>query len=200
MDLYAEWAANYPPRAHNPLMEAEEAAVLSLLPPVEGRLVLDAGCGTGRYLQVLASLGARAVGIDASAAMLTRVRRRARGIMLGDMRALPIADAACDVVVSGLALMDVIDLQAVVDEWSRVLCRRGVVVYSTLHPAGRELGWTRTFSSDGETRTMPAYWHTLPELQRASRRAGLDIERIEQPTLRREPQPVAVVIRARKRC
>lgn len=199
MDLYAEWAAIYPPRAHNPLMEVEEAAMLSLLPPVEGRLVLDAGCGTGRYMQVLSALGARAVGVDASPAMVSHARRSGRGVVLGDMCALPIASAACDLVVSGLALMDVADLQPVVSEWARVLCRRGVVVYSTLHPSGRELGWTRTFSSEGQTRTMTAQWHTSLDLQRACRHAGLEIERIEQPTLPRSRQAVALVIRARKR-
>jgi SAM-dependent methyltransferase len=199
MDLYAEWAAIYPPCAHNPLMEVEEASVLSLLPPVAGRLVLDAGCGTGRYVQLLTALGARAIGVDSSIAMVTRARARSRRVVLGDMRALPFASGTCDLVVSGLALMDIADLQAVVDEWSRVLCRRGVVVYSTLHPAGRELGWTRTFERDGETRTLDAHWHSMPDHRRACRRAGLEIERVEEPALQAGGQAVALVMRARKR-
>ena len=49
---YALWAASYPPHAHNPLMLAEERAMLALLPgDLRGRALLDAGCGSGRYLR-----------------------------------------------------------------------------------------------------------------------------------------------------
>src|SRR5687768_3085204 len=69
---YALWAATYPPRPHNALMEVEHETVLALVPDVRGLTVLDAGCGSGRYLHVLAGRGARAIGIDLSAAMLER--------------------------------------------------------------------------------------------------------------------------------
>jgi malonyl-CoA O-methyltransferase len=71
---YALWAADYPPHAHNPLMQAEERAMLSLLPAgLRGRAVLDAGCGSGRYLIHTLQRGARrVVGLDLSAEMLAR--------------------------------------------------------------------------------------------------------------------------------
>src|SRR5690349_13981739 len=71
---YALWAASYPPRAHNPLMLAEERAMLALLPPdLCGQAVLDAGCGSGRYLFHTLRRGARrALGVDLSAEMLSR--------------------------------------------------------------------------------------------------------------------------------
>ncbi|MDE2497874.1 MAG: biotin synthase, partial [Xanthomonadaceae bacterium] len=31
-EAYALWAASYPPRAHNPVMQAEERAMLALMP------------------------------------------------------------------------------------------------------------------------------------------------------------------------
>jgi malonyl-CoA O-methyltransferase len=199
MDAYAAWAPTYPPFAHNALMEVEEASMLSLMPPVWGRRVVDAGCGTGRYLQLLRALGARAIGVDLSPAMAVRARSMSPHVVRGDMAALPLADRSCDVVVSGLAVIDVAGLDLVMAEWARVLCRRGVVVYSTLHPAGRELGWSRTFAARGETRALAAYWHTLPDHRRACRAAGFDIEAIDQPALARGGQPVALVIRARRK-
>src|SRR5215211_3217817 len=71
---YALWAANYPPHAHNPLMLAEERAMLALLPSdLRGRAVVDAGCGSGRYLLHALRRGARRVlGVDLSAEMLAR--------------------------------------------------------------------------------------------------------------------------------
>ncbi len=73
---YALWAADYPPTAHNPLMQAEERAMLSLLPgDLGGMRVLDAGCGSGRYLLHSRRRGARRLlGIDLSAEMLARAR------------------------------------------------------------------------------------------------------------------------------
>src|SRR5215212_11799793 len=75
-DAYALWAASYPPHAHNPLMLAEERAMLALLPAdLRGCAVLDAGCGSGRYLLHAFRRNARRVlGIDLSAEMLARAR------------------------------------------------------------------------------------------------------------------------------
>lgn len=199
MDAYAAWAPSYPPYAHNALMEVEQAAMLSLLPPVAGRRVLDAGCGTGRYVQLLGALGARVVGVDCSHAMVARARELSPSVIRGDMAALPIASRSCHLVVSGLAVIDVPDLDAVVAEWARVLCHRGVALYSTLHSDGRELGWVRTFDVRGESRSLPAHWHTALDQQRACRRAGLDIEVIEQPALHRGGQAVAMIVRARRK-
>lgn len=48
---YALWAQAYPPHAHNPVMLAEERAMLDLMPAsLQGQHVLDAGCGSGRYM------------------------------------------------------------------------------------------------------------------------------------------------------
>jgi malonyl-CoA O-methyltransferase len=198
LDPYAAWAPRYPPHAHNALMEVEQAAVLSLLPPVAGRTVLDAGCGTGRYVQLLTALGAKVLGLDVSAAMVQRARVLTPLVIRGDMQALPIASGRCHLVVSGLAVIDVPDLAPVVNEWSRVLCRRGVVVFSTLHPAGQALGWKRTYDDGGTLRSLPAFWHTLDDHRRACRASGLEIEAAEQPSLPRDDQPVALVVRARK--
>ena len=197
-DAYAAWAPTYPPYAHNSLMDVEQTAVLELLPPVSGRTVLDAGCGTGRYMRLLTALGARVIGVDLSAAMASRAHALNLAVARADMAALPLAAGCCDVVVSGLALPDVSQLDRVLIEWGRALKHRGVVVYSTLHPIGRSLGWRRTYESSEGTRSLPAHWHTLPEHHDACVRAGLEIETVSEPGLTRGGTPVALVIRARR--
>ena len=206
-DSYAAWAPAYPPRAHNPLMEVEQAAVLELLPPVHGLRVLDAGCGTGRYMTLLASRGAKAVvGIDLSEAMLCRADASLTRVR-AHLRQLPIADESFDVVVSGLALLDVPALAEVFCEWARVLRPGGLAICSTLHARGATLGWTRSFPTSRGTRTLPAFWHSLDDHRRACALAGLSIEAFTEPCLRvregrhapvTQPMPVALVVRARK--
>ena len=197
-DAYAEWAPTYPPHAHNALMEVEEAAVLSVLPSVAGRDVLDAGCGTGRYARLLRERGARRVmGVDRSLAMLARAERSWHRVG-ADLRALPVMAGAVDLIVSGLAIIDVPELSRVAAEWRRVLRPGGAVVYSTLHPVGATLGWTRTFDTASGPRTLPACWHTLAQHHRACDAAGLAIDRVVEPSLDGRT-PVALIIRARAR-
>jgi malonyl-CoA O-methyltransferase len=198
-DAYAAWAPSYPPHAHNALMEVEQTAVLELLPPVAGRTVLDAGCGTGRYMRLLAALGARVIGVDLSSAMVSRAAALKLPVIRADMSELPIPTSACHLVVSGLAMPDVARLAPVVTEWARVLRHRGVLVYSTLHPIGRDLGWTRTYESADGVRSLPAHWHTLADHCSACVAAGLEVEAVREPALTRGGPPVAMVVRARRR-
>ena len=62
--------------------------LLDSIGPVEGLLILDLGCGKGRFARSLRDLGARVVGVDLSAAMLAeaggvdRLRATARRLPL----------------------------------------------------------------------------------------------------------------------
>ncbi|RPJ75847.1 MAG: class I SAM-dependent methyltransferase [Acidobacteria bacterium] len=59
------------------LAETQEALLLSSVPGLEGRSVLDVGTGTGRAALVFARGGGRVTGVDASAQMLEVARERA---------------------------------------------------------------------------------------------------------------------------
>jgi malonyl-CoA O-methyltransferase len=191
-------------------MEVEQAAMEELLPSIGGLSVLDAGCGTGRYARILRAGGGRlVVAVDVSAAMLARASADGVARVRGDIRALPFADASFDLVVSGLMLPDIAELDRVAREWHRVLRPGGLVVCSTLHPIGADLGWTRTFDTPHGTRALPAFWHSLGDHRRACEAAGLVIEASREPYLKprdrrhdaRDPHPtvpVALVVRARR--
>ncbi len=61
-----------------------------------GELILDLGCGDGRHLELLFSLGFSAVGLDLSPHLLESARARGSGaehypLVRGDMRHLPFA-------------------------------------------------------------------------------------------------------------
>lgn len=199
-DAYREWAPFYPPYPHNELMQVEQTTMLSLLPGVARAAVVDAGSGTGRYAQLLSSRGAsRIICVDRSGSMLScadapfpRVR--------ADFAALPIATASIDLVVSGLALMDVPDLASTLAEWARVLRRGGVLLCSTLHPRGHALGWTRTFTTPRGVRRLPTHWHAIEGFRVACAVGSLDIDVIAEPALASAPgDPVALVVRASRR-
>jgi SAM-dependent methyltransferase len=112
----------------------ETAAVLRALGPLPGRRVLDAGCGTGRLLLVMAGRGATAVGVDRDLAMLALARARAGPLVRGDVGGLPLRAASLDAVVAVAVLEFVADPAAVVAEMCRVTRRGGRVVVGALNP------------------------------------------------------------------
>jgi malonyl-CoA O-methyltransferase len=180
---YGRWAKTYPPRPHNPLMEIEHATVLSLLPSVVGQTVLDAGCGSGRYLRALGDRGARVIGMDLSTAMLARARETTTRIARADIRALPFNAMSIDLVVCGLALGDVAELELALIEIARVLRPGGRILYSVVHPAGEAAGWSRTFESDGRQWAIDGFWHSLDRHRQACAAAGFTIEEWREPEI-----------------
>lgn len=86
--------------------EAVEAAIRAAVGERPVRALLDLGTGTGRMLQLLAPLASRAVGVDASPAMLAvaRANLEAAGLSRvelrqGDILALPVERGGFDLVI-----------------------------------------------------------------------------------------------------
>jgi SAM-dependent methyltransferase len=69
-----------------------------------GRLVLDAGCGGGRYARLAGSQGAKVIGVDLSAAVVKAAQLCSGlqnvAILQADLLDLPVADSAFDLVYS----------------------------------------------------------------------------------------------------
>lgn len=85
-----------------------------------GARVLDLGCGTGDLCEELRAAGDSPVGFDLSVGML-RAARTSAPLVRGDALELPVPDGAADGVVSGFALRNVVDLDALFSECARVL-------------------------------------------------------------------------------
>ncbi len=183
LDAYAQWAAAYPPRAHNALMQAEEAAMLSLLPDLTARIVLDLACGTGRYGLLAHERGAkRVIGLDNSAAMLCA--NPLKTIALSTSEAIPLAEDSVDVVLCGLALGHLPRLEPTMREISRVLKAGGCALISDFHPFIFLNGQRRTFTApDGKTYAVEHYPHLYSDYHHAASQAGLDIKHIVEPRL-----------------
>ena len=115
------------------LLDTQQSLLVAALAPIDGKLVLDVGTGTGRAALGLTDAGARVIGLDYSAEMLRVARSRASEgkarIPLGraDAHALPIADRAVDAAVSLRVLMHAIDWRQCVAELCRVARWRVVV-------------------------------------------------------------------------
>ncbi|MBI4478044.1 MAG: methyltransferase domain-containing protein [Acidobacteria bacterium] len=203
LEAYALWAPTYAAEAHTPLMQIEEQVVRELLPDVRRRVVLDAACGTGRYLRELEARGARlACGLDLSEMMLRRTHPNAIRVR-GDLQDLPFRSATFDVIVCGLAIGHVDRPGPCLRGLSRLLTRDGILVYSDLHPGGARAGWLRTFRGpDGAEYAVRHHIHSRESHLFGCRDAGLAVERLLEPTIdfphAFRGWPAALIIRARK--
>lgn len=190
---YALWAATYPAHAHNPVMRAEERAMLGLLPAdLAGMTVVDAGCGSARYMRHALSRGAaQVVGVDLSPEMLAEAAATMRAtptqarvsLMQGDMRALPLADGFADLTVSGLVVGHVPSLDDALKELARVTRHGGIVLCSDVHPTGAALGWRRDFAFHGRRFAVRHATHLYGHWHAACADHGLAIDAVLEPML-----------------
>lgn len=113
----------------------ESAAVINASGPLEGRRVLDAGCGTGRFGGALARQSAGVVGLEPDPNMIGLARTRLVGRCVeGVAERLPFADCTFDVTVAITVLEFVTDPAAAVAEMARVTRPSGRIVIGALNP------------------------------------------------------------------
>jgi malonyl-CoA O-methyltransferase len=181
---YDGWAAIYDHDA-NPLPALEEPLVRAAVGDARDLTVLDLGCGTGRHALWLAAAGATVTAVDFSERMLAEARRKpgstAIRFLAHDLaEPLPFAAGAFDLVVSGLVLEHLRDLDAFFGEAHRVLRADGRAVVSAMHPAMLLRGSQARYSDpeSGEKIQPGSFPHQLGDFVMAAVRAGFRLERI----------------------
>ncbi len=107
--------------------------VVDLVEPHRDQRVLDLATGTGDIAFGLAARGADVVGLDLTARMIALARAKNRAgcavrFIVGDMLALPFPSATFDAATVGYGLRNVPDLDAAIDEVSRVIKPGGRLV------------------------------------------------------------------------
>lgn len=149
---------------------------------VEGKRILDVGCGDGALLAALACRGGRVTGLDADPDMLAAARWRLETSGLhaelyrGDAGALPIPAASFDLATAIAVLCFADDAGRMIRELARVLRPGGRLVLGdlgrwSLWAAKRRLqGWlgSRTWAA--------ARFRSVGQLQELIARAGLQVE------------------------
>ncbi len=101
-----------------------------------GARVLDLGCGTGTAAARMAeAAGARVIGLDKSLAMLKKARRKNVTVLCADAdgRALPLRDAAFDLVTGIYVIHQMRNLKHLFGECYRVLEKGSLVLLTVSH-------------------------------------------------------------------
>ncbi len=134
-----------------------------------GQRVLDVACGTGDLCRELVHAGLRPVGIDLSMGMLGHARAGRVPLVHGDALRAPLAAASFDGAVSGFALRNVVDLDALFVELARVVRPGGRValldVATPTNPllrAGHRVWFEHAVPRLGALLSDPAAYRYLP--------------------------------------
>jgi ubiquinone/menaquinone biosynthesis C-methylase UbiE len=113
-------------RGHTPAGMRQWLDLVAAHVPFAPQLIVDVGCGTGRFSKPLADrFAAKVIGIDPSQRMLAVARTtRANGrveFMLAPAERLPLADRSADLVFMSMVLHHLPDKEAAARECHRIL-------------------------------------------------------------------------------
>lgn len=112
---------------------------LSLVGDVEGKTILDAACGPGKYAEILMNNGAAVTGVDLSPKMIECAKERNpdKGNFFVHDLSQPLTmlkDQSFDMILCALALHYLEDWYPTIKDFHRLLKPRGTVVISIEHP------------------------------------------------------------------
>lgn len=122
----------------------EHQLLLGAIPTVDGQLVCDAGCGTGRFAQRLEQQGARVSGVDRDRAALDIAAHRIQGALIeADVHGLPFADDTFDVTFAVTVCEFTASPEATIAELARITRPGGHLVIGSLNRNSPWGWWNR---------------------------------------------------------
>jgi SAM-dependent methyltransferase len=197
-DAYNKLAQTYKTQEEDPYCaDLEFPAMTELIPTIEGKRVLDAGCGHGRYAEWLIERGADVIAVDKNTEMLEQARRR-----IGDRAEIHRADiteplefaddSEFDGVICGLSLHYVEDWRQAFTEFARILRPSGFLAFSAQHPVDEYIAFEAenyfeieqermTWSASGEEIDVPFYRRPFSEVINPLIETGFQLDELVEP-------------------
>lgn len=126
--------------------ESNKRVVRTRFERLNGEKLLDLGCGYGFYTDYFRSIGAGAIGVDASEKMIEIARERypqSEFSVMDITVPLPFENNQFDILFSNQVFMDIEDIDFVFSECNRVLKKDGILYYSIVHPAFYDGHWLK---------------------------------------------------------
>ena len=140
-ELFDAWPEKYDQWFETPIGRVirgyEQELISRMLHPEPGETILDAGCGTGVFVNDIIVVGAHVVGLELSLIMLRQSLAKLSDQpfypVQGDMIRLPFADNSFHKTVSNTAIEFIEDAENAIGELFRVTKPGGVIVVTTLN-------------------------------------------------------------------
>jgi ubiquinone/menaquinone biosynthesis C-methylase UbiE len=169
---YNKVAAIYAKYTEDKLMQFQLSRFESML---NGKRVLDAGCGPGRDVEYFMEDGLQAIGVDLSLGQIKEAKKRVpKGeFKKSDFRKMSFKDGSFDGVwsVTSLIHLPKTEVEKSLKEFNRVLDKKGIVYISVKQGEGSEIVKKEKYNN--EPRTI--YFYGQQEMEELVRDAGFKI-------------------------
>lgn len=167
-EAFGLWSQVYDDQL-NPLLSLEQRFLARMLPDVSGLDVLDAGCGTGRWLAHLAAQSPRSlVGVDACPEMLMRASAKSipnADLRLADCTALPVEKSSTDLALASFVLGNIHDLEKFAEDLARATRPNAKVFLTDMHPETASFrNWKQSFKANGVVVEIEARLRPLAQI------------------------------------
>lgn len=149
------------------------------------KLILDVGCGTGRFSTEIAKKGAKVLALDFSNAMLNILEQKSASLGLeekiypirADARAIPIKEASVDGCICINFIQLVNSYKEVISEISRVLKPDGILIINFPNLLGWyfPVGMYVNITKKSIQKDVHSRWFTLEEIKKLFSMVGLKI-------------------------
>ncbi len=172
-------------------------AIKSLSSEVDGRKVLEVGCGGGILTEWLISEGANVIAFDISEKMVEHTKKR-----VGSKADVRVADLSkpldfiesdlIDIIIASLVLHYIYNWLPVFEEFLRILNKNGEIVISVHHPHADWKWFNRpnyfkkelyedTWNIEGKSFTIKFYHRTLANMYAIFRKFGFYVDVLLEP-------------------
>jgi len=164
--------------APNLMLSLERRYLEPLLPSASGLDVVDLGCGTGRWLEILRAAGPRnLLGVDTSLDMLRQAKRKLRNaatLLRADGVVAPLAPASADLVLGNFVMSYIEDGPAFVANARAALRKSGSLFLTDVHPGtSSTLQWRRGVQGEDGFREIHTFERSIDTVIALCQHAGL---------------------------
>lgn len=173
-DTWSTFYDNYP----NPTVAIDDLSFPPFWQHIEGKSVLEIGCGTGRHTQKLLKKNNKVTGVDLSEGMLAVARKKnSQGdvqFIQADFLSFDFKGKLFDFILCSLVIEHITDLVLFFQKAKNCLKPKGRLYISEIHPQRSSQGVMAHFKTDdGNEIHLESVPHTERDFESAAESAGL---------------------------
>jgi len=181
VEAYDIWAENYDAQPGNLMLDLDEILFARLLPNVniEGKIVADIGCGTGRHWRKIFDQNpASLTGFDVSPGMLNKLTIKfpeAKTYVITGNHFKDIADYTYDAILSTLTVAHIENIEEALQTWCRITKPNGDMIITDFHPNALAAGGKRTFRHGDKHIAVQNFVHSTDAIKEVLQKNGFKV-------------------------